>query len=139
MLNVGKIKNGIVIDHIPAGKAMDIYMHMQLDKMDCQVAIIKNATSKKFGKKDIIKIDAPIDTVDLDVLGYIDDNITITVIKDEAIVEKKTLTLPLTITNVLKCKNPRCITSIEQELPHIFVLSDRATKTYRCKYCEEKL
>lgn len=138
MLNVGSLKNGIVLDHIKAGKAMEIYKYLELDKLDCQVAIIKNASSNKLGKKDIIKIDAPIDVVDLDILGFIDDNITISIIKDESVVEKKKLTLPLTIKNVLRCKNPRCITSVEQELPHVFVLGDKETKTYRCRYCDEK-
>ena len=135
MLNVGSLKNGIVLDHIKAGKAMEIYKYLELDKLDCQVAIIKNASSNKLGKKDIIKIDAPIDVVDLDILGFIDDNITISIIENENVVEKKKLTLPLTIKNVLRCKNPRCITSIEQELPHFFVLSDKESKTYRCRYC----
>ncbi|MBE5969059.1 MAG: aspartate carbamoyltransferase regulatory subunit [Lachnospiraceae bacterium] len=139
MLNVGSLKNGIVLDHIKAGKAMEIYKYLELDKLDCQVAIIKNASSNKLGKKDIIKIDAPIDVVDLDILGFIDDNITISIIENENVVEKKKLTLPLTIKNVLRCKNPRCITSIEQELPHVFVLSDKESKTYRCRYCDEKL
>lgn len=138
MLNVGKLNNGFVLDHIKAGKAMSIYHYLGLDKLDCQVAIIKNAASQKMGKKDIIKIDAPLDIVDLDVLGYIDDQITVNVIRDGEIIEKKELVLPERITHVIRCKNPRCITSIEQELPQIFVLTDRKKKIYRCMYCEEK-
>ena len=138
MLNIGGLKEGIVLDHIQAGKSMSIYKHLGLDKLDCQVAIIKNARSNKMGRKDIIKIEGGLDKVDLDVLGYIDHNITVNIIKDDVIVEKKTLSLPKEITNVIKCKNPRCITSIEQELPNIFVLADEETQTYRCKYCEEK-
>ena len=138
MLNIGGLKEGIVLDHIQAGKSMSIYKHLGLDKLDCQVAIIKNARSNKMGRKDIIKIESGLDKVDLDVLGYIDHNITVNIIKDDVIVEKKTLSLPKEITNVIKCKNPRCITSIEQELPNIFVLADEETQTYRCKYCEEK-
>lgn len=138
MLNVGKLNNGFVLDHIKAGKAMSIYHYLGLDKLDCQVAIIKNAASQKMGKKDIIKIDAPLDIVDLDVLGYIDDQITVNVIKDGEIIEKKNLILPERIAHVIRCRNPRCITSIEQELPQIFVLTDREKKIYRCMYCEEK-
>ncbi len=138
MLNVGELHNGIVLDHIQAGKSMQIYYNLGLDKLDCCVAIIKNARSNKMGKKDIIKIEGGIDLVDLDILGFIDHNITVNIIRDSAIVEKKVLTLPKTITNVIKCKNPRCITSIEQELAHIFVLTDETKQVYRCKYCEEK-
>ena len=138
MLSVGSIKNGFVLDHIKAGKSMDIYKYLELDKLDCQVAIIKNAKSNKLGKKDILKIEGSFDLVDLDVLGYIDNNITVSLIKDGEIVEKKFVKLPDKIKNVIKCKNPRCITSIEQELPHVFILSNPETQTYRCKYCEEK-
>lgn len=138
MLNVGELHNGIVLDHIQAGRSMQIYYNLGLDKLDCCVAIIKNARSNKMGKKDIIKIEGGIDLVDLDILGFIDHNITVNIIRDSAIVEKKVLTLPKTITNVIKCKNPRCITSIEQELAHIFVLTDETKQVYRCKYCEEK-
>ncbi len=138
MLNVGELHNGIVLDHIQAGKSMQIYYNLGLDKLDCCVAIIKNARSNKMGKKDIIKIEGGINLVDLDILGFIDHNITVNIIRDSAIVEKKVLTLPKTITNVIKCKNPRCITSIEQELAHIFVLTDETKQVYRCKYCEEK-
>ena len=137
-LTVGSISEGFVLDHIEAGKCMDIYKYLQLDKLDCCVAIIKNAKSNKMGKKDIMKIECPIDFMDLDILGFIDHNITVNIIKDSKIVEKKTLKLPAQITDVIKCKNPRCITSIEQELHNVFVLTDTENATYRCKYCEEK-
>ena len=137
-LNVSGISEGFVRDHIQAGNSMDIYHYLRLDKLDCCVAIIKNAKSNKMGKKDIMKIECPIDVIDLDILGFIDHNITINIIQDEKIVEKKRLKLPKEITNVIKCKNPRCITSIEQELDHVFVLTDPENEVYRCKYCEEK-
>ncbi len=138
MLNISGLKEGIVLDHIQAGKSLDIYYHLGLDKLECQVAIIKNAKSNKMGRKDIIKIEGDLNNLDLKVLGYIDHNITVNIIQDNKIVEKKTLKLPKKITNVIHCKNPRCITSIEQELPDIFYLSDEKTETYRCLYCEEK-
>ena len=138
MLNVGKIEEGFVLDHIQAGKSMDIYEHLGLDKKDCTVAIIKNARSKIMGKKDILKVECDIDTLDLDVLAYIDHNITINVIKAGEIVEKRVLSLPKEVKNVIRCHNPRCITSIEQGLPHIFVLADEDNEVSRCKYCEEK-
>lgn len=138
MLNVGKIEEGFVLDHIEAGKSLSLYHHLQLDKLDCTVAIIKNAKSNKKGKKDILKVECSIDMLDLDVLAFIDHNITVNVIKDGNIVSKKELVLPKEIKNVIKCKNPRCITSIEQELPHVFVLTDAQKEIYRCKYCEEK-
>lgn len=138
MLNVGAIREGYVLDHIKAGKSMTIYHDLKLDKLDCTVAIIQNAHSNKMGKKDIIKVQCPIETLDLDIVGFIDHNITVNVIKDEKIVEKKVLKLPKKITNVIKCKNPRCITSIEQELDHVFVLTDEEKQVYRCMYCEEK-
>lgn len=138
MLNVGSLKNGLVLDHIKAGKSMSIYKYLKLDKLDCQVAIIKNARSNKMGRKDIIKIEGSLDLVDLDILGFIDHDITVTIIKDGEISEKKKLSLPDTINNVLICKNPRCITSIEQELDQIFFLADKEKEIYRCKYCEEK-
>ncbi len=138
MLNVGKIEEGFVLDHIKAGKSMDIYEHLGLDKMDCTVAIIKNARSKIMGKKDILKVECDINELDLDVLAFIDHNITINVIKNGEIVEKRVLALPKEVRNVIRCHNPRCITSIEQGLPHIFFLADEETETYRCKYCEEK-
>ncbi len=138
MLNISGLSEGIVLDHIEAGKSLDIYYHLGLDKLECQVAIIKNARSSKMGRKDIIKIEGGLDVLDLQVLGYIDHNITVNIIQDNKIVEKKTLKLPKKITNVIKCKNPRCITSVEQELPHVFFLADERTETYRCRYCEEK-
>ena len=138
MLNIGGLSEGFVLDHIEAGRSMEIYQYLNLDKFDCCVAIIKNARSNKMGRKDIIKIEGALDQLDLKVLGYIDHNITVNIIKDNKIVEKKALKLPKKITNVIQCKNPRCITSIEQELPHVFYLSDEGTETYRCLYCEEK-
>ena len=138
MLNVGQLSEGFVLDHIEAGKSMSIYHYLRLDKLDCCVAIIKNARSNKMGKKDIIKVECPIDLLDLDILGFIDHNITINIIKDGTIVNKKALSLPEKITNVIKCKNPRCITSIEQGLDQVFVLTDPEKEVYRCKYCEEK-
>lgn len=137
MLNVGQIEEGFVLDHMDAGKSMDIYKYLKLDQLDCTVAIIKNARSQIMGKKDILKVECSIDMLDLDVLGFIDHKITVNVIKDGEIVEKKKLHLPKEIKNVIQCKNPRCITSIEQGLAHIFVLTDPETETYRCKYCEE--
>lgn len=136
-MKIDSIKNGIVIDHIKAGKGMYLYEVLGLEKLDCQVAIIKNAESKKQGKKDIIKIDSLID-IDFDVLGYVDNGLTVNIIKDGVLIEKKNLELPEKITNVIKCKNPRCITSVEQELPHIFKLTDREKGVYRCIYCETK-
>ena len=138
MLNVGQLSEGVVLDHIKAGKSMTIYHDLELDKLDCCVAIIKNARSNKMGRKDIIKVECPIDTLDLDILGFIDHNITVNIIKDGEIVEKKQLSLPKEVHNVIKCKNPRCITSIEQELEQIFILADPEKEIYRCKYCEEK-
>jgi len=138
MLNVGQLNEGFVLDHIEAGKSMMIYNNLGLGELDCQVAIIKNARSSKMRRKDIIKIEGGLDLVDLDVLGFIDHNITVNIIKDGQIVDKKSLSLPKQITNVIKCKNPRCITSIEQGLDHVFVLSDPVKQVYRCKYCEEK-
>ena len=138
MLNVGRLNEGVVLDHIIAGKSMMIYHDLKLDKMDCCVAIIKNARSEKMGRKDIIKIECPIDSIDLDILGFIDHTITVNIVKDGSIVEKKELTLPKEIRNVIKCKNPRCITSVEQELDHVFILADPEKEVYRCQYCEEK-
>ena len=138
MLNVGKIEEGFVLDHIPAGKSLAIYHHLQLDQLDCTVAIIKNARSNKMKKKDLLKVECDIDLIDMDVIAVIDHNITVNVIKNGDIVSKKELILPKEIKNIFKCKNPRCITSIEQELPHVFVLSDEKKQIYRCKYCEEK-
>ena len=137
-MNIDSIKNGIVIDHITAGKGMELYRLLKLDQLDCSVALIKNAVSQKMGKKDIIKVECPIEDLDLDILGFIDHNITVNIIKDEKIVEKKDLRLPKQVVNVIRCKNPRCITSIEQGLDQIFVLADEEKEVYRCKYCEEK-
>lgn len=136
-MNIDSIKNGIVIDHIKAGKSLEIYHLLNLDKVDSSVAIIKNVNSRKMGKKDIIKIDSDIE-IDLDTLGYIDPFITIDIIKDGKLAEKKHVELPNRITNVIHCKNPRCITTIEQELPHIFKLTDRENIVYRCLYCESR-
>lgn len=138
MLNISGIHEGFVLDHIQAGMSMRIYRDLKLDRLDCTVAIIKNAKSNKMGKKDIIKVECPIDALDLDILGFIDHRITVNVIKDDKIVEKKELHLPREVHNVISCKNPRCITSIEQELEQIFVLTDPENKVYRCKYCETK-
>ena len=136
-MNVDSIKNGIVIDHITAGLGMRVYNLLGLDALDCTVAIIKNVQSKKMGKKDIIKIDADI-TLNMDILGYVDPGITVNIIKDSQLVEKKSIELPERLENVLKCKNPRCITTTEQELVHIFKLTDREKRVYRCIYCEVK-
>ena len=136
-MNIDSIKNGIVIDHITAGKAMELYFHLGLDKLDHQVAIIKNASSKKMGKKDIIKVDGNV-ILDMNVIGYFDPGATVTIIKNSEVVEKKKITLPERITNVILCKNPRCITTTEQELPHVFRLTDEKNRIYRCLYCEAK-
>lgn len=138
MLNISGIHEGFVLDHIQAGMSLQIYHDLKLDRLDCTVAIIKNAKSKKMGKKDIIKVECPIEALDLDILGFIDHNITVNVIQGDSIVDKKKLTLPEQVTNVIKCKNPRCITSVEQELDQIFLLTDPEKEVYRCKYCEEK-
>ena len=137
MLNIDSLEKGVVIDHIESGKSMEIYRELELDKLDCSVAIIKNARSKKSGRKDIIKIEDRID-IDLDVLGFIDPNITVNIIDGGRIIEKKHLQLPERIVNVAKCKNPRCITSVEQELDHVFVLTDPEKGVYRCMYCEQE-
>lgn len=134
---VNPIKNGIVLDHISAGNGMKLYKILRLNELECPVAIITNAYSQKMGKKDIIKIDGTVE-LDLDVIGYIDPGVTINKIEDSVVVERKHLSLPDTISDVIHCKNPRCITSIEQELPHKFKLIDRENKVYRCIYCESK-
>ena len=128
MLNISGIHEGFVLDHIQAGMSLQIYHDLKLDQLDCPVAIIKNAKSSKMGKKDILKVECPTDALDFDILGFIDDQI----------VSKKELCLPKQVKNVIKCKNPRCITSIEQELDQIFILTDPEKEIYRCKYCEEK-
>ena len=134
-MNIDSIKNGIVIDHIQAKMGLEIYDVLKLGELDCSVAIITNARSEKMGRKDIIKIDRAID-LDLDILGYLDPNITVNIIKDDVRVEKYHVELPKEIRNIIKCKNPRCITSSEQELEQVFVLADKDKKKYRCKYCE---
>ena len=134
---IDSIKNGIVIDHITAGRGMEIYRLLGLDSLDCSVALIKNVASRKMGKKDIIKIDSDFDA-DTDILGYVDPEATVNIIRDGKTVEKKTLTLPERLINVLVCKNPRCISTVEQELPQIFKLTDRGNRVYRCIYCESK-
>lgn len=138
MLNVGAISEGFVLDHIPAGMSLTLYHDLKLEDTDYPVAIIKNARSNKMGKKDILKVECSPNTLDLDVLGFIDHSITVNIIQGGEIVEKKALELPREIKNIIRCKNPRCITSIEQELDQIFVLTDPEKEVYRCKYCEEK-
>ncbi|MBO4280996.1 MAG: aspartate carbamoyltransferase regulatory subunit [Lachnospiraceae bacterium] len=136
MLNIGGLHQGVVIDHIPAGEAMKIYEYLNLGDLDCEVAIIKNAQSKKMGRKDIIKIEGPL-TINIDALAVRNPNVTINIIENDVIVEKRAVTLPNEVTNIIKCKNPRCITCIEQELPHIFRLTNKEERVYRCIYCEE--
>ena len=136
-MNVDAVKNGIVIDHITAGLGMTVYNLLGLDTLECPVAIIKNVSSRKMGKKDIIKVDGDID-LDLDILGYVDPGITVNFIKDSVLVDKRSIELPERLVNVVKCKNPRCITTTEQELDHVFKLTDREKHVYRCIYCEVK-
>ena len=136
MLNIDSIENGIVIDHITAGRSMRVYDLLELDKLDTCVAIIKNAKSEKFGKKDIIKIDGATD-IDLDVLGFIDDRATVCIIRDGKLVEKKRPRLPQKLVNIVSCKNPRCITSVEQ-VNQVFYLCDEKAHRYRCRYCEQE-
>ncbi len=137
-MNIDSIKNGYVIDHIKAGRGMQVYNQLHLNELDCQVAIITNAKSQKSGTKDIIKIDKNI-PIDLDILGFIDHNITVNVVKEDSIIEKRKLSLPEKIVNVAKCNNPRCITSVEKQLDQIFILTDKENEVYRCKYCEMSL
>ena len=137
-MNIDSIKNGYVIDHIQPGKALEIYDYLKLEEVDCSVAIIQKAKSNKMGKKDIIKIDKLLD-LDMNVLGYIDSNITINVIENDIKVKKFHPELPQKLINVVKCKNPRCITSVEQELDQVCLLTDRVNGVYRCKYCESKI
>ena len=136
-MNIDSIQNGIVIDHITAGLGMKLYELLNLASLDASIALIKNVSSKKMGKKDIIKIDADI-PVDFDVIGFVDPDATINIIKDGVLVEKLSIDMPEILKNVIKCKNPRCITSCEQELDHIFKLTDKERKVYRCIYCETK-
>ncbi len=136
MLNIGGLTQGVVIDHIQAGSAMKIYEYLQLEKLDCSIAIIKNAKSNKMGKKDIIKIEGPL-VVNLDILGFLDPTLTVNIIEDGVITRKSHLHLPELVTGIIRCKNPRCITSIEQELPHRFKLTDPNKGVYRCIYCEQ--
>ena len=136
-MNIDSIQNGVVLDHIQAGKSMDIYRYLHLDQLDCSVAIIKNVKSGKMGKKDIIKVDAAID-LNTDVIGYVDPDATVNIIRDGKLVEKKAIVLPERLVNVIRCKNPRCISSTEQELPQVFMLTDRENRVYRCRYCETK-
>lgn len=134
---IGQIKNGIVIDHITAGQGMTLYNFLGLDVLDCQVALIKNAESVKMGRKDIIKIDQVIE-LDLNALGYLDPGVTVNIIEDGKLAKRQNIEIPERIENVIKCKNPRCITTVEQELPHIFTLQDKESRVYRCLYCESK-
>ena len=134
---IDAITNGIVIDHITAGKSMELYEILGLGKLDCSVALLRNVQSGKLGKKDIIKIDTVLD-LEWDAIGYVDPGITVNIIRGGQLIEKRQLKLPEKLTNVIRCKNPRCITSVEQELPQVFTLTDRDSKTYRCIYCETK-
>ena len=134
---IGKIEDGIVLDHIKAGQGMRLYNILGLDKLECEVALIQNAPSKKHGRKDILKIDKLID-LNIDAVGFVDPGITVNIIEGGKLAKRKHLELPTEIVDVIKCKNPRCITTIEQELPQVFVLTDRENKVYRCKYCESK-
>ena len=136
-MNIDSIQNGIVIDHIAAGRGMQLYHLLHLDQLDCSVAIIKNVHSQKMGRKDIIKVDAAID-VDIDAIGYVDPNATVNIIRDGKLAEKRDICLPEKLVNVIRCKNPRCISTTEQELPQIFLLTDREKGIYRCRYCETK-
>lgn len=136
-MNIDSITNGIVIDHISSGRGMKLYELLGLENLDCSVAIIKNVNSIKMGKKDIIKIDADI-PLNLDVIGYVDPGVTVNIIKGGKLSEKKSIAIPETLVNVIKCKNPRCITSVEQEIEHIFKLRDKENIIYRCIYCDTK-
>ena len=136
-MRIGHIENGIVLDHITAGNAMNIYNVLNLGNLDCAVALIKNAPRPKMGTKDIIKISTNLD-IDLEILGYLDPGITVNIIKDGVVTERKTLTLPERVVDVIKCKNPRCITSVERDIKHEFVLTDPVKKVYRCGYCDQR-
>lgn len=136
-MNIDSIINGIVIDHISAGKGMKIYQLLELDKLNSSVALIRNVNSTKMGKKDIIKIDCDMD-INMDILGFVDPNVTVDIIRDGKLIEKKKIDLPEKLTNIIFCKNPRCITATEQEIKHVFKLTDKEKKIYRCIYCESK-
>ncbi len=136
-MKVDSIVNGIVIDHITAGSAMKLYDLLHLENLDCSVAILMNVVSSKMGRKDIIKLDAEV-PLNFDVVGYVDPGATINIIRNGELVEKRSIDMPELLRGVIRCKNPRCITSVEQELPHVFKLTDRAGKVYRCIYCETK-
>jgi aspartate carbamoyltransferase regulatory subunit len=136
-MNIDSIKNGIVIDHITAGRGMKLYRLLKLDSLDCPVAIIQNVSSKKMGRKDIIKVDGDFE-LQMDIIGYVDPHATVDIIRDSVLVEKKSIGLPEKLQDVIFCKNPRCITTTEQELPHIFKLTDKEKGVYRCIYCETK-
>ncbi|MBE6111282.1 MAG: aspartate carbamoyltransferase regulatory subunit [Erysipelotrichaceae bacterium] len=136
-MNIDSIQNGIVIDHISAGNGMKLYELLDLNRLDCSVALLRNVSSQKLGRKDIIKIDQEFD-LNLDLVGFVDPQATVVVIKNGEIVEKKKLDLPEVLINVIRCKNPRCITQTEQEIVHEFRLSDRVNRIYRCIYCETK-
>ena len=134
---IGQIKDGIVLDHITAGNGMTIYNLLGLSNLDCQVALIQNAESVKMGRKDIIKVDKVID-INVEALGYVDPGVTVNIIRDGKLAKRQSIDIPERIKNVIKCKNPRCITTVEQELDHIFELADRENRVYRCMYCESK-
>ncbi|MBQ6498435.1 MAG: aspartate carbamoyltransferase regulatory subunit [Ruminococcus sp.] len=136
-MKIDSIQNGIVIDHITAGRGMRLYELLKLDDLDCSVAIIKNVVSKKMGKKDIIKIDSSTH-IDMDVIGFVDPQATVNIIRDGELIRKRCIDMPHELTNVIKCMNPRCITTTEQELDHVFRLTDPENKIYRCIYCETK-
>ena len=136
-MKIGHIENGIVLDHITPGNGMNIYNVLNLDKLDCTVALIKNASSRKMGRKDILKISTQLD-IDTDILGYLDPGVTVNIIHDGEVVDRRSLELPQRVVGVIKCKNPRCITSVEQEIVHEFKLADKNKKVYRCIYCEQK-
>lgn len=136
-MKIDSIQNGIVIDHIAAGRGMQLYHLLQLDKLECSVAIIKNVVSRKMGKKDIIKVDGKVD-IDIDAIGYVDPKATVNIIRNGELVEKRDIVLPERLVNVIRCKNPRCISSTEQELDQVFELKDREKAVYRCLYCEAK-
>ena len=135
MMKINPITNGIVLDHITEGRGMELYTILNLDKLECSVAIIRNADSVKLGRKDIIKIDRVID-LNFDVIGYVDPGVTVNIIRDGKLVKRDRISLPETVTDIIHCKNPRCITSVEQELTHVFRLCDEENRTYRCIYCD---